>query len=89
MFQAFLSPLSHYFDSAGIVHSRREKIAHSENLKAWTDIWADLDIRVRSYRFAILGWLLATLIFQRQTVTAATQSFLTTASLFFLFRVKC
>ena len=64
-FKAFLSPLSHYFDSAGIVHSRREKIAHSENLKVWTSIWTYLDMRVVGFRFAILGWSFVTLIFPR------------------------
>ena len=62
-FKAFLSPLSHCFDSAGVVPLQREKIAYNENLKVWTSIWAGLDIRVVSYRFAIFDWSLATLIF--------------------------
>ena len=68
MFGTFLSLLGHCFGSAGIVTPPKGKIAHSENLKVWTDIWADLDIRVVSYRFAILEWSLAKLIFLGQTV---------------------
>ena len=48
-------PYEPLFFLSGIVHSRREKIDCSENLKVWTSIWVDSDIRVTSYLFIVLG----------------------------------
>ena len=80
----FLGPISHCFFLAGIVHSRREKIDCSENLKVWTSIWVDSDIRVASYLFIVFGWLFKTHNFPGQTVVVQQIVLFTTASLFFL-----
>ena len=85
-FGMFLSPLSHYFDSAGIVvlsKGENRPQRKSESQDEYLDRFRHTGV---NNRFAIFDWSFATLIFQRQTVVVQHTVFLTTASLFFLLK---
>ena len=89
-FKAFLSSLSYHFDSAGIVtllKGENRSQRKSESLVEYLGRFRHTGDMLPLCNFR--GGRLRLLFFPGQTVTAATQSFLTTASLFSFFYVKC
>ena len=89
MFQAFLSSLSHCFDSAGIVillKGENRSQRKSESQDEYLDRFRHTGV---NNRFAILEWSLATLIFQRQTVVVQHTVFPPHRLPLFPFKVKC